>query len=134
MNDNIETKVQPTETGEKTFTQAEVDAIIGKRLAEQKKAFENAAAESKVSEKEAELSARELELTAKEVLQEAKLPLELAKILKFNSREELEDALKVFKEYSKDNSRYQVFEPEKNKLPQGTVDIKNDTVRKAFGL
>ena len=125
--ENIENKVQPTENGEKTFTQAELDAIIGKRLAEQKKAFEG----NKLDDREKEIELRELELTAREVLQAENMPKELAKYLKCDSKETLIEAVNVIKDMI-ENSTVKNLKPfEANKLPKGKADTgENNTIKK----
>lgn len=80
INANIEqqpTNATPAETGdqgEKLFTQADLDRIIGERLVRAKRDTDS-------DKREADLTARENRLTCKEFLSEEKLPTELAGII-----------------------------------------------------
>lgn len=70
----------PNENGGKTFTQEQVNAIIGERLAKEK-----SKADAALAEKEQQLAQRELTLTAKERLNEMDLPIELLDALNISS-------------------------------------------------
>lgn len=90
---NMEQNANPAaiqETGEKTFTQEQVNAIVGKRLAEAK-----ASSESALNKREAELNQREMQIRAKELLEERGLPKGLAKVLKYDDEESLKEAINV---------------------------------------
>lgn len=93
----------PGENGEKTFTQEQVNAIIGERLAKEK-----SKADAAFAEKEQQLAQRELTLTAKERLNEMDLPIELLDALNISSQEALEKSLTTIKN---------VFEKHKAKPP-----------------
>ncbi len=123
-------QVQSTETGEKTFTQEEVNAIIGKRLAEQK-----TASGKELADKEAELNRREMGIRAKELLSEKGLPLEFVEVLKYDDEESLEKAINLL-----ENTRAEILKEKKpkhkvleNKLPMGCGEDSNaDQIRDIF--
>ena len=117
------------EQQEKTFTQEELNAIIGKRLAEQKQQQEN-----ELAKREQELNKREMSIRANELLAEKGLPKALGAVLKYDTEEELVKAIgileqtKGFKQES--NSKYI---PIPQPLPQFRDDSDfGDPVRKAF--
>ena len=74
----------------KTFTQEELNAIIGKRLAEQKQQYE-----AGLVEREQELAKREMNMKAVELLAERGLPKTLAGVLKYDTEEELVKAIET---------------------------------------
>lgn len=118
---------QVTPPAEKSFTQAELDAIIDKRLARERKEYqakidaavteaqklaqmsadERAAHErqelqKKLSEREAEITKRELRAEAKSQLSDKGLPVELAEVLPYTDADTTNAALvaveKVFRQ------------------------------------
>lgn len=109
-----------TAQAEKTFTQAEVDAIIDKRFArekaqyekqlseklseaqrlakmnaEQKAAYEKEQAEKKLSEREALITMRELKAEAKETLASKGLPCELSECLDYSDAEKCNKSIEA---------------------------------------
>lgn len=74
----------------KTFTQEQVNAIVGKRLAEQK-----ATLEADLVKREQELSKREMGVRAKELLAEKGLPKGLSDVLRYETEEELVKAIET---------------------------------------
>lgn len=82
----------PDGVGEKTFSQEDVNRIVGERLAK-----ERAKGEAALAEREQQLAQRELLLTAKEKLTENGLPVELVDALNASSPEALEKALSIVK-------------------------------------
>lgn len=82
----------PDGTGEKTFTQEQVNQIISDRLAR-----DRAKGEAALAEREQQLAQRELLLTAKEKLTENGLPVQLVDALNVSSPEALEKALSIVK-------------------------------------
>ena len=82
----------PDGAGEKTFSQEDVNRIVGERLAKEK-----AKGEAALAEREQQLAQRELLLTAKEKLTENGLPVELVDALNVSSPEALEKALSIVK-------------------------------------
>lgn len=113
---------QPSAEGktEKTFTQAELDAIIDKRIArerasfdkqlteklseaqklakmnaEQKAQYEKEQAEKRLAEREATITRRELIAAAKETLAGKGLPIGLAEILDCSSAEKCNESIEA---------------------------------------
>ena len=78
--------------GEKTFSQDDVNRIVGERLAAEKRKGEAA-----LAEREQQLARRELLLTAKEKLTDAGLPVELLNALNVSSPEAMEKAITTLK-------------------------------------
>lgn len=83
-NQNIETAQEQ----ERTFTQEQVNAIVGKRLAEQKQQLE-----TEFVKREQELNKREMSIKAKELLSQKGLPKDLAEVLKYDTEEEITKAI-----------------------------------------
>lgn len=73
---------------EKTFTQDQVNAIVGKRLAEQKQQLE-----AEFVKREQELNKREMSIRVNELLAEKGLPKDLANVLKYDTEESLIKAI-----------------------------------------
>lgn len=93
MDENKATNTNPESgAGEKTFTQEDVNAIVGKRLAEEK-----AKGQAILAEREQQLAQRELLLSAKEKLNESGLPVELLDALNVSSPEAMEKAITTVK-------------------------------------
>lgn len=124
-------------TGEKTFTQEQVNAIVSKRLAEEKSKNEAA-----LNKREAELNRREMQIRAKELLAEKGLPKNLADVLRYDDEESLKAAIDVIEHTRgfKDNEQieYKNEPPHRNiienTLPRGGNDVVGDPLRKAMGL
>ena len=114
----------------KTFTQEELNAIIGKRLAEQKQQYE-----AGLVEREQELTKREMNMKAAELLAERGLPKTLAGVLKYDTEEELVKAIETLEKargFKKaDLSEYKVWGD--NRLPEFNGNLTPpDPVRDAF--
>lgn len=139
-NQNMNQNANPAanqETGEKTFTQEQVNAIVSKRLAEEK-----AKGEAALNKREAELNQREMQIRAKELLAEKGLPKNLADVLRYSDEESLKAAIDViektrgFKESSanteQDKTKRKIIE---NPLPIPRDNVRiDDPLRKAMGL
>ena len=72
-NNNINQNANPAAdqgTGEKTFTQEDVNRIVGERLAKEKA---KNSGEADLAKREQELAQRELHMTAKELLSTARM-------------------------------------------------------------
>jgi len=135
--ENQNTTGTATEQQEKTFTQEQVNAIVGKRLAEAKASNEQA-----LNKREQELNQREMQIRAKELLAEKGLPKNLADVLRYSDEESLKAAIDViektrgFKDSSEnteqDKTKRKVIE---NHLPIPRENIRiDDPLRKAMGL
>lgn len=123
----------PDGAGEKTFSQDDVNRIVGERLAK-----ERAKGEAALAEKEQQLAQRELLLTAKEKLTENGLPVELVDALNVSSPEALEKALSTVKtvlDKYKSEARPMKFSGAKPaESLSGVRNTGDDSLRKAMRL
>lgn len=123
----------PDGAGEKTFSQEDVNRIVGERLAKEK-----AKGEVALAEREQQLAQRELLLTAKEKINEMGLPAELVDALNVSSPEALEKALSTVKtvlDKYKSEARPMKFsgaKPAENL--SGVRNTGDDSLRKAMRL
>ena len=81
-------KMETVQEQERTFTQEQVNAIIGKRLAEQKQQLE-----SELVKREQELNKREMSIRARELLAEKGLSEDLASVLRYDDEDSLIKAI-----------------------------------------
>lgn len=115
---------------ERTFTQEQVNAIIGERLAKQKQQLE-----AELVEREQQLTKREMGIRAKELLEENDLPKNLADVLRYDTEEELVKAIetikvtKGFKERKAEKDERVIIE---NRLPEYREEHCIDPIREAF--
>lgn len=101
MNNELNNETEQQENTEvKTFTQEEVDEIIKKRLARERKKTESE--QLPETDREKNLEQRELTLMAKEKLLDEGMPLDLAGVLKFSDEKTLEEAIETIKNLSKE--------------------------------
>lgn len=132
QNMNQNTNGTAPEQQEKTFTQEQVNAIIGKRLAEVK-----ASGDAELSRREKELNEREMQLRAKELLAENNLPKELAEVLKYTDEDSLEKAvgmLAKLRGFNKNEPSSVEMKIEPFRLPDSTGEPERDPIRHAMGL
>lgn len=134
--ENQNTTGTATEQQEKTFTQEQVNAIVGKRLAEAKASNEQA-----LNKREQELNQREMQIRAKELLAEKGLPKNLASVLRYDDEESLKAAIDVIENTRgfKDNEQIEHNKlPQRhiieNALPKGENGVFGDPLREAMGL
>lgn len=128
--------------GERTFTQDEVNRIIGERLAKEKAKGDAASAEreQQLAEREKQLANREALYDLKDRLKDMGLPAELLPVLNVQDKGALDKALEALNAYiaekSKSDKEYKVWEP--LKLPKGEpYDLRPSTeqqLRSAMGL
>ncbi len=126
------------ETGEKTFTQDDVNRIVQERLAKEKA---KNSGEADFAKREQELVQRELHMSAKEMLSEKGLPMQLFDALNCTDKETMEKSIAtietVFNEYKKNvasNHKFVGFQPG---VSMGIPDIRemeDAEIRKAMGL
>lgn len=123
---------------EKTFTQDQVNAIVGKRLAEQK-----ATLEADFVKREQELNKREMSIRAKELLAERGLPKDLGDVLRYDTEDELIKAIdtiehsKGFKNADQEDNHNMSkgFKILENRLEKGDGDYgTHDPIANAFKL
>lgn len=114
----------------RTYSQEEVEEIVRKRLARERRRHERETAENSAekSDREKDLDSRELRLMAKEKLLEAGMPLKLSEVLNYSDEKTLDEALEMIK----------TLNPEIPKAwgerHNGHVGMKTDPIRKAMGL
>jgi hypothetical protein len=125
-------------TGEKTFTQEDVNRIVGERLAKEK-AKNNG--EADFAKREQELIQRELQMSAKELLSEKGLPMRLFDALNCSDQETMEKSIAtietVFDEYKANLPKpvFKGFQPGVGLSPKEVKDRMGDLeIRKAMGL
>lgn len=135
MNDNerMNDTAEQQENTEKTFTQAEVDEIVRKRLArERKKAGidDNSDSDNAGNDKEKSLEDRELRLMAKEKLLDSGMPTSLADILRYSDETSLEKAIETIKNLEKNQGTPKAWGQRQNARKSDN----GDPIRKAMGL
>lgn len=124
---------QNTGTVEKTFTQEEVNRIIGERLSKEK-----AKSDAELGKREQDLQQREMAVRAKELLAERGLPKDLASVLRYSDEESLIKAidsiqgLRGFKNEQTNTNNKRVIE--EYRLPVGVTHEAGDPFKKAFNL
>lgn len=127
---NDQTMNNNPENGAKTFTQEQLNAIIGERLAKEK-----AKSDAALVEREQQLAIRELRMTAKEKLAELGLPVSLMDALNVSSQEALDKSLEIVSRAFQNHK-----EPQKvieRRLPTGDPtppDTTEKDLRKAMRL
>jgi len=84
----------PAPSGERTFSQMELDRIVQTRIAQ-----DRSRRESEYTEKEQELARRELQLTAKERFMQEELPVALLPALNVADAESLESTIDLLKKH-----------------------------------
>jgi len=140
-NNNINQNANPAAdqgTGEKTFTQEDVNRIVGERLAKEKA---KNSGEADFAKREQELAQRELHMTAKELLSEKGLPVQLFDALNCTDEETMKKSIaaieKAFNEY-KANAAKQVkftgFQPGVSQAMPKAEAAGDLEIRKAMGL
>lgn len=90
---NAEAAVQTEDV--KMFTQEEVDEIVGKRLARERRKTGQENTDDPAEVRERSLADRELKVMAKEKLMEKGLPTDLADVLRYSDEKTLETALEA---------------------------------------
>lgn len=134
QNSNQTMNNNPEPTGERTFTQEEVNRIVSNRLSE-----DRAKRAAELDEREKAVKARELAVIAAEKLAAAGLPKDLTAVLRYDDEESLEAAinqlstLRGFANGQNDlatGGRKYI----EHKLPERTDDVDVDPFRDAFRL
>lgn len=120
---NNQTMNNNPDNGGKTFTQEQVNAIVGERLAKEKGKADAALAEreQQFAEREKELAKRELLFSAKEKIEKKGFSMELLEVLDISSEEALDKALNVIQEMI-DKKISREFKVIPNRLPEGHHD------------
>ena len=130
------TEDQDEKNGTGLFTQEQVNAIVSKRLKEQK-----AALAAELDQREKDINKREMAIRAAELLSEKGLDKGLASVLKYDTEDELKTAIdtisniqgmKADQDGSGKSERRHIIE---NRLPEfHRDDTQPDQFKKAFGL
>ena len=126
-------------TGEKTFTQEDVNRIIQERLAKEKA---KNSGEADFAKREQELMQRKLHMSAKELLSEKNLPVQLFDALNCTDKEAMEKSIsiieKTFNEYKEEAAKqitFRGFQPGKGLSASEALSMAGDLeIRKAMGL
>lgn len=141
MNQNADPATSQ-ETGEKTFTQEDVNRIVQERLAKEKSKNNG---DADFAKREQELAQRELHMSAKEMLSEKGLPVQLFDALNCKDEETLKKSIStietVFNEYKANATKsiqFKSFTPGVPTSPvnagDGDGDADDLNIRKAMGL
>lgn len=88
------------ETEGKTFSQEDVNRIVGERLAKEK-----AKNESDWQQREQDLQRRELQMTAKEYLNEKNIPVELLDALNYTDEETLQKSVEIIEKFIEEKAQ-----------------------------
>ena len=126
-------------TGEKTFTQDDVNRIVQERLAKEKA---KNSGDADFAKREQELAQRELHMTAKELLSEKGLPIQLFDALNCTDKKTLEKSIAtietVFNEYKANatsNIKFKGLQPGGTGVKPTAEGAAGDLeIRKAMGL
>lgn len=95
---NTRFEEQQKDQQEKLFTQEDVEEILKKRLARERRRYGREAGDGEEnSDREKDLAEREMKLLAKEKLMEAGMPLGLADVLRYSDEKTLDNAIQVVK-------------------------------------
>lgn len=118
---------------EKTFTQEEVEEIVKRRLArERRKAARGTEGEEDpLTGRESSLAERELRLTARERLQEEGLPMSLADVLRYADDETLDTAIEAVKSLKAGTEPPRAWGQRQSGAGRNPVE---NQIRKAMGL
>lgn len=84
----------------KTFSQEDVNRIVGERLAKEK-----AKNESDWQQREQDLQRRELQMTAKEYLSEKNMPVELLDALNYTDEETLQKSVEIIEKFVEEKKK-----------------------------
>lgn len=127
------------EAGERTFTQEDVNRILGERLSKEKAKADAAFAEreQQFAQREKELANREALIELKDELKEKGLPSELLPVLNVQDKEALKTALNALADYVKEQTSAKGFKVIENRLKTGdqsTFDTMQTQLRKAMHL
>ncbi len=116
----------------KTFTQEQVNAIVGKRLAEQKQQLD-----ADLVKREQELNRREMGIKARELLAGKGLPESLADVLRYETEDELVKAIDTIehaKGFMPEGKKEKRIYQEHRLETRGAGGEFHDPIGEAFGL
>lgn len=116
----------------RTFTQDDVNRIVGERLAK-----ERAKTDLEFSQREQELSKRELNLKAREIMSERKLPNELLEAVNYSDEKTLIKSLDIIEKYlekPRATSGFKGVKPAESRHGIPNMEINSEQIRGAMGL
>lgn len=141
MNQNKNQNADPAAgqgTGEKTFTQDDVNRIVQERLAKEKA---KSSGEADFAKREQELAQRELHMTARELLSNKDLPVQLFDALNCTDEETMKKSIAtietVFNEYkakAAGNIKFVGFQPGASGIMPKAEAAGDLEIRQAMGL
>lgn len=111
---------------EKLFTQEEVNAIVSRRLSEQKISMSK-----EIADREKAIEDRERQITIREKLKAKGLPEDLADMIKFDNADSLDETIEALSGITKGENTLEI---EEKRLPEGDHGNARDRLRDAFGL
>lgn len=123
------------EAPEKKYTDADLDRIIARKIAAERKRMSkmfNDEQQSELEERERNVLRRELKADAKDALIESGLPTSLADILKYDSKEEYESSLKAVTSAFREIVRQSVKDSFRGQPPRRGNPGTGDMIRDAF--
>lgn len=126
-NEHNTNPVEGQQTEVKSFTQEDVNKIVGERLAKEKTKLEQT-----LTQREQELNKRELDFRAKELLTEKELPLEILGALNYSDEDSLIKSISIIEKQIKKDAPPVVRgrEPFAGHVSRNT----QDPIKEAFGL
>ncbi|MFV0343445.1 MAG: DUF4355 domain-containing protein [Anaerocolumna sp.] len=134
-NEQITNPTEGQQQETKTFTQDDVNKIVGERLAKEKTKLEQT-----ISQREKDLNKRELNFKAKELLMEKGLPLEILEALNYGDEDTLNNSISILeKQFKKDappvvRGREPVINGVSYTPGNGASSTIDTLTRQAFGL
>lgn len=111
-------------TGERTFSQDDVNRIVQERLAKEKAKGNN---EAEFAKREQELAQRELLLNAKEVLSEKSLPVQLLDALNCTDKETMEKSISIIE------TIFNEYKANATNRPYGATPAQSQSTRYVYG-
>lgn len=133
-NRNMETAEQSNgqqeSQGQKVFTQEELEEIIKKRLARDRK---SRPAEAEVQDRERDLDERENRLYARERFLEESIPSDLLELAAGKDKEQVDKMIQMLKPYV-EASKGPAAKTAAWGMRHGARAVKNDGIREAMGL
>lgn len=124
------------EAPEKKYTDADLDRIIARKIAAERKRMSkmfNDEQQNELEERERNVLRRELKADAKDALIQEGLPASLADILKYDSKEEYESSLKTVSAAFRNAVSQGVKDTLRGQIPQRGNPCKSpDIIRDAF--
>ena len=130
-------KTEQVQQQEKTFTQEEVNRIVGERLARVKNGADN----EHFLEREKELTLKERRLDVREKFADMGIPKELLPLVDYSSEENMENSIKLISSYFKSSRngsagtyRISTGTSANSNSSGGSNELPEDEIRFAMGL